>query len=144
MLQLLECYLHSFVQTKACFKVLKKGRHLFVTLEMNLLRATTLPVRDYTSSIIFGANISRIALIFFVFASIPLCDTMELRNFLEETPKAHLDEFSFILYCLSVLNVSLRSSRWSSSSLLLTSMSFTYTSTFLPIYLLTGLPIFGT
>ena len=96
---------------KAYFKVLKKGRHLSVTLEMNLLKVATFLIRDYTSLIVFGEDILRMALIFFGFYSIPLYDTMKLRNFPEETPKVHLVRFSFILYCLSVLNVSLRSSR---------------------------------
>ena len=95
----------------ALFKVLKKGRHLFVALETNLLRAATLPVSDCTSLIVFGEDISRIALTFSGFASIPLHDTINPRNFPEETLKAHLDGFNFMLYCLSVLIVSLRSSR---------------------------------
>ena len=82
---------------KACFKVLKKRRHLSVALEMNLLRAATLPVRDYTSLIIFGEEILRMAFTFSIFVSIPLCDTMKQRNFPEDTPKAHLAGFSFIL-----------------------------------------------
>ena len=102
---------HSFVQVKAYFKVLKKGRHLSVVLETKLLRAATLLVRDCTSFIVFGEDISIMALTFSGFASIPLCDIMKLRNFPKESPKAHLAGFSFMLYCLSVLNVSLRSSR---------------------------------
>ena len=82
-----------------------------MALETNLLRAATLPVRDYTSLIVFGEDISRIALTFTGFTSIPLCDTINPRNFPEETLKVHLDEFSFMLYYLSVLNVSLRSSK---------------------------------
>ena len=57
------------------------------------MRAATLPVRDCTSLIVFREDISRIALTFLGFASIPLCDTMKSRNFPEETPKAHLDGF---------------------------------------------------
>ena len=110
--------------------------HLSVAFEMNLLKATTLPMRDCISLIIFGEDISRMALTFLGFSSIHFFDTMKLRNFYKETPKAHLDEFNFMLYCLNVLNVSLRSSRWSFSFLLLTSISSTYTSMFLPIYLL--------
>ena len=78
---------------------------------MNLLRAATLLVKDYTSLIVFGEDISRMAFTFSRFASIPLYDTIKPRNFLEETPKVHLPRFSFILYCLSVLNVSLRLSK---------------------------------
>ena len=56
-------------------------------------------------------DISRIAFTFFGFSSILLCDTMKPRNFPEETPKAHLARFSFILYYLSVSNIFLRSSK---------------------------------
>ena len=83
-----------------------------VALETNLLRAATLPVRDYTSLVVLGEHISRMALTFLGFASIPFCETINPRNFPEETPKAHLDGFNFMWYCLRVLNVSLRSSRW--------------------------------
>ena len=93
-------------------------------------------VRDCSSFTVFREDISRIALTFLGFASIPLWDTMNPRNFPKETPKAHMDGFNFMLYYLSVLKVSLRLSRWSSSSLLFTSISSTYTSTFLPICLL--------
>ena len=89
MLYLLECHSHSSVQTKACFKVLKKGRHLSVALETNLFRAVTFPVRDYSSLIVFGEDILRMAFTFSRFASIPLYDTMKLRNFPEDTLKAH-------------------------------------------------------
>ena len=74
---------------------------------MHLL--ATLPVRDCTSLTVFGEDISRITLTFSGFASISFCDTMNPRNFPEEIPKAHLDGFNFMLYYLSVLNVSLRS-----------------------------------
>ena len=56
------------------------------------------------------------------FAFISLWDTMNPRNFPETTPKMHLLGFNFIWYCLSVVNVSLRSSRWAGSSLLLMSI----------------------
>ena len=60
------------------------------------------------------------------FASIPLWDTMNPKNFPEVTPKTHVAGFSFIWYFLRVLNVSLRSSRWVSCSLLLMCISSTY------------------
>ena len=109
---------------------------MFIAFETNLLKAATLLVRDCTSLIVFREDISRIALTFLGFASIPLYVTMKLRNFPEETPKAHLDKFNFMLYGLNVLNISLRSFKWSSFSFLLTSMSPMYTSMFFPIYLL--------
>ena len=67
-----------------------------VALETNLLRAATLPVRDFTSLIVLGELISRIALTFSGFASIPLYETINPRNFPEETPKAHLEGFNFM------------------------------------------------
>ena len=120
---------------KACFRVLKKGKHLSVALEMNLWRATILPVSDYTFLTIFGDDISKMAFTFFGLAFIPLYDTKKPRNFPEDTPNVHLVKFNFILYCLSVSKVSLRSSKWLSYSLLLSSILSTYTSTFLLIYL---------
>ena len=51
--------------------------------------------------------------------------TMNPRNFPDATPKAHLLGFNFILYCLSVLNVSCRSSKCFPSSRLFTNMSST-------------------
>ena len=80
----------------ACFNVLKKGRHLSVTLEMNLLRAATLPVSFWTSLMVLGEAISMMAYTFSRFASIPLWDTMNPKNLPEATPKTHLPVFSFI------------------------------------------------
>ena len=50
------------------------------------------------------------------FVSIPLCETIKPRNFPDDTPKVHLLGFNLILYCLSVSNVSCRSSRCFPSS----------------------------
>ena len=44
----------------------------------------------------FGGSMSNIAWILPGFASIPLCETMNPKNFLEETLNAHLLGFSFI------------------------------------------------
>ena len=73
---------------------------------MNLLRAATRPVRDWTSLIFLGGSIFSIAWILSGFALIPLCEIMNLRNLPNETPKAHLLEFNLILYHLSVSKVS--------------------------------------
>ena len=113
---------HLSVHSNAFFRTLKNGKHLSVVLETNLLRAATRPVRDWTSLILYGGFISRIALIFSGFALIPLCETMNPRNFLDATPKAHLLGFNFIPYCLSVLKVSCRSSRCFPSSRLFTNL----------------------
>ena len=50
------------------------------------------------------------------FTSIPLCETIKPRNFPDDTSKVHLLGFNFILYCLSVSNVSCKSSRCFPSS----------------------------
>ena len=126
----------SSVQAKAWFNVLKKGGHLSVALETNLLRAAILLVSFWTFLTVLGYVMLNMACTFFGFASIPLWDIMNLKNFLEDTSKAHLLGFNFIWYCQRVANVSFRSSKWTSSSLLLTSMSSIYTSIFLPICLL--------
>ena len=116
---------HSSVHSNAFFRTLKNDKHLSVALETNLLKAVTRPVRNWTSLILYGGFISRIALIFSGFASIPLYETMNPRNFPDTTPKAHLLGFNFILYHLSVLKVSCKSSRCFPSSSLFTNMSST-------------------
>ena len=70
-----------------------------MALETNLLRAATRPVSDWTSLIFYGGFISNIAWILLGLASIPLCETIKPRNFPDDTPKAHLLGFNFMLYC---------------------------------------------
>lgn len=67
-----------------------------------MLRAATLPAKHYTSFVLLGARISMIAFTFLGLASTPLWDTMNPRNFLAETPKAHLLGLSFMLFLLNV------------------------------------------
>jgi len=74
---------------------------------MNLLSATILHVSFWTSLIVLGDVMSSMAHTFSRFASIPLWDTMNLKNFPVATLKAHLLGFNFIWYYLSVANVSL-------------------------------------
>ena len=69
----LKAFWHSSVHSNAFLRTLKNGNHLSVALEINLLRATTRPVKDWTSLMLCRGFISRIALIFSGFASIPLC-----------------------------------------------------------------------
>jgi hypothetical protein len=102
---------------------LKKGRHLSVNRETKRLSAAILLVSPCVSLIFLGGCISKMALILSGLALIPLYETIKPRNLPEETPKAHLLGFSFIWYLRSVLNVSSKSFRWSSSSLDLISMS---------------------
>ena len=52
---------HSSVHIKAFFSVLKKGKHLFVAQEMNLLRAATFSLKLCTSLMFFGGAISNMA-----------------------------------------------------------------------------------
>jgi hypothetical protein len=89
--------MHSLLQVNAFFKILKKGRNLSVDQERNQFRAAIFPVSCYNCLIVLGGYISKTAFTFSGFASIPLCDTMKPKNLPEETPKAHLDGFNFIL-----------------------------------------------
>ena len=84
--------------SKAYFRVLKKGRHLSIALEMNLLRALILPVSIYTSFTIFGEVISNMARIFFGLAFIPYWDTINPMNFPNDTLKVHLLGFNLIWF----------------------------------------------
>ena len=113
---------HSFVHLKAFLSTLKKGKHLSVDRETKRLSAVILPVSPCVSLMFFGGCMSKMALILSGLASMPLYETIKPRNLPEETLKAHLLGFSFIWYLRSVLNVSSKSFKWSSSSLDLTSM----------------------
>jgi hypothetical protein len=75
---------------------LKNGRHVSVDLEMNWFKAAILPVSCCSCLVVCGDYISKIALTFSGFASIPLCETINSKNFPEETPKAHFARLSFI------------------------------------------------
>ena len=68
----------------------KKGKHFFVALDTNLFSAATFPLRLCTSFTFLGGFISIMARILSEFASIPLCDTINPRNFPAVTPKAAL------------------------------------------------------
>ena len=69
------------------------------------------------------------------FASIPRLLTMKPKNFPAETPKAHLDGFSFLLYSLRIWNALDRRAMWSSAVVDFTNMSSIYTSLDAPICL---------
>ena len=72
MFKLLEGLSHSSVQVKACFSILKKGRHLSIALETNLFSAAILSVNFWTSFTVLGDVISSMTCTFSKFASIPL------------------------------------------------------------------------
>ena len=74
----------------------KGGKHVSVALKTNLFSAATRPIKDWTSLMFFRGSMSNIAWILPGFASIPLCETMNPKNFLEETLNAHLLGFSLI------------------------------------------------
>jgi hypothetical protein len=116
---------HSLLHVNAFLRILKKGRHLSVDREMNWFRAAILPVSCYNCLMVRGGCISRTTFTFLGLASIPFCETMNPKNFPKETPKAHLDGFSFNLWSFSVLKVSLRSAIWLAAWVLFTSMSLT-------------------
>ena len=120
-----KAFWHLSVHSNVFLRILKNGKHLSIALETNLLRAATRLVRDWTSLIFRGGFMSSIAWVLSGFALIPLWETINPRNFPDNTPKAHLLGFNFMLYYLSVSNVSCRSSRCFPSSRLFTSMSST-------------------
>ena len=111
--RLSKAIVHSFVHSNFFLKSLKNGKHLSVDQETNLLRAAICLLRRWTSFTFIRGDISIISLILFGFTSIPLCDTIKPRNFLNGTAKTHLDEFSFMLYFQRVSKVSSRSVKWS-------------------------------
>ena len=53
-----------------------------------------------------GGGMSSTAFILSGFASIPRLLTIKPKNFLAETPKAHLAGFNFMLYSLRIWNAS--------------------------------------
>ena len=118
-------HLSSHKNLLLSFNESKKRRHLSVTLEMNLLRAATLPVRLWTSFVLVGDRMSIRAYIFSRLPSIPLWLTMKLRNFLKATLNVHFSRFNFIRYFRRITKVSERCATWSVEVFELTSMSST-------------------
>lgn len=94
--QFLEGNLNSSVHKNEALRALKKGRHLSVILEINLLRATTLPVRHWISFMVHSGGISMIVWIFSRFTYIPLFEIIKPKNLPTRTPKAHFSGFSFM------------------------------------------------
>lgn len=71
---------------------------------MNRLTAAAIPVNFWTSLMLHGAWMFFMALIFCGSASISRCVTKNLRNFLEVTPKTHLEALSLVFYLLRMSN----------------------------------------
>ena len=67
-------HLWSHMNLLLPFNESKKGRHFSMALEMNLLRAATLPVRLCTSLVLLGDRISIRVYVFLRLASVPLVD----------------------------------------------------------------------
>lgn len=75
---------HSSIHSKFCFPFLirsKKGMHLSVDLEMNLLKTVTFPSRLCTCFMVLRVSRFRIVQIFSGLASIPRALTMDPGNF---------------------------------------------------------------
>ena len=53
-----------------------------------------------------GGHMSSTSFILSIFASIPRLLTIKPKNFLAETPKAHLAGFNFMLYSIRIWNAS--------------------------------------
>ena len=93
----------------ALFNVRKKDLNLSVNQAMKRPSVARRPMRRCSSFLQLGADVSMIAWIWSGLTSIPLCVTMNPKNLLALTPKAHLAEFNFILYAFIKQKVS---SRW--------------------------------
>ena len=107
------------------FNESKKGRHLLVTLEINLLRTAILQVKLWTSFVLLEDRMLIRAYIFLGLASIPRWLTIKPRNFSEATLNTHFSGFSFIRYFLKTTKVSKRCATWFAVVFDLTSMSST-------------------
>ena len=93
----------------AFFKILKNGKAHSVDLEMNLLSATTHPVKGLTSLTVLGAWICSIALILSGLALIPRWDTKIPSSLPEGMPNTHFFGLSFKLILCRLANVSSKS-----------------------------------
>jgi len=99
----------------------------------NLEMAVKQPIRRWTSFILLGLYISMITVHFSGFTLMSRCVSMNPMNLPQSTPKMHFSGLSLRLYCRNAENTVDRSCacwwwRWD-----LTTMSSTYTSTYLPI-----------
>ena len=101
----------------------KKGLHLSADLDMNRFKVAIIPVSFCTSLGFRGGCKLLIALIWSGFISIPLWVTMYPKNFLEPTPKEHLDTFRRNLCSLRISKMLVRSITCSDTNLLFTTMS---------------------
>ena len=118
----------------AFFKAQNSGKHFLTEHEMNRPSAVILPLSFWGSFKVLGAFILRMASIFFGFASMPLCEIINPKNFPAFTPNTHLSGLSLILYLSNVSSIFSRSLACYSDFWLLTMMSSIYTSIFLPTW----------
>lgn len=124
----------TFQGSDPCFMSnLNMGLHFSPYREMNLLRAMILPNNLCTSLNEVGVREFTRAFISAGFASIPLSETMNLRNLRCCTLNTHLSGLSRRPYLRNWAKISVTFWIRSCSSLLLIMTSSTYTSTFLPI-----------
>ena len=98
-------------------------------LEIKRLRAAKDPVSFCTSLMRPGGLIASIALILAGFALMPRCENRIPSSFPAETPKTHFSGFSFVRVGRSRSKTRDRSSTRVDTTLVLTTMSSTYTST---------------
>ena len=110
-----------------------KGRAFSPNRPKKRLREARQPVNFWTSRRHLGNLMFSIARILVGFASIPRLDTRKPSNLPAGTPNVHLSGLSFSQNFRRFANVSLRSSNRVCFSLVLMTMSSTYTCTFLPI-----------
>ena len=106
-----KAYWHSSVHLNffRSFNVRKKGMYLLAKQLMNLPKAIILPFSFWTSLIIFGGVMLRIAWIFSGFAYMPLSDTIKSKNLPPCTLKTNFSRFNFIPCLESTSNTWLKS-----------------------------------
>ena len=111
------------------------GPVFLANLGMDLDMAVNFPTSLWISLTFFRLLISTIAWHLFGFTSISLCVSMNPRNVSPSMPNTHFSRFSLMFYLRKASSTSTRLSRCCSHESNMTTMSSTYTSTFLPISL---------
>jgi hypothetical protein len=104
---------------------LKKGKPFSPSLLMKRPGAAIIPVSFMTSFLLDGLAILRISSTFAGLASMPQCLTMKPKSTPEGTPKTHFVGLSFHWNYRKLAKVSARSAMSLSSSMVLTTTSFT-------------------
>jgi hypothetical protein len=111
MLEIFECFrgFCSPLKFGLSLEELEEGKPRSPSLGKKQFKATMQPVSFWTSLMVAGASMAKMALIFSGLASIPWWLTMNPSSFPEGTPKTHLVGLSFHRNFRRLLKVSSRS-----------------------------------